>query len=730
MRIKNALNQAKLNKFIENSDLRTLAKIKYEIYDLNYYWMGMPSKDRIENIQISYPYLKEIIDFQTVLKRLEYIDEFKNKEESNSSFSEIKGISISRFIPELDQLVRKIWSIFEKLPKGLEKAELFLYPFAKDVGANAELEAAIYFTGQGENLVDSQELRKEWHRIICIDIERGNSIGKIPASVLERAKSRVISLSEAAEVLKFNGFLPSFFSYRDEEEDFIDSTFFRAVEWFSIKGFEPWIDSIAHEMSTLVQNGIDPLRASWTMFYWCRSDLALKKTEKIGLESLLYSIINGTLDRINPWKTSWDKSKDYIITDYLPTASSIVFSWYRINPVNINPEVLNRAIELLFQTQLHDGSWPIVSYEHEGSLISTCFAIHALALAKPSGWQEVVTRSRAWLLENQNIDGFWQIEGGPTIMLTVLALESIHLASGNKNVSFKISQENNLRSIEDPIDEIIKYNYAAEEWYTRPIPPRVSITKQLAIDFFKPRIAIVTAVEVELLAVLKSLKPPKGKRKVWKVNDGGEIYYLGRFGEFDTVVMMSGMGTQGASGSTLTIDSLIRLWDPIGIIMVGIAFGVNRKKHRVGDVLIADSIIPYESQRVGEKVSFRNPIVPSSYELINRIKNTIDWKFKRPDNTIVNKHIGNLLSGEKLVDNLDFKNFLLEQYPQAIGGEMEGSGLWAVAQKHKKSWIIIKSVCDWGDGKKSDHYQSLAAASAVSLCEYILNDKNTLDGMK
>ena len=61
---------------------------------------------------------------------------------------------------------------------------------------------------------------------------------------------------------------------------------------------------------------------------------------------------------------------------------------------------------------------------------------------------------------------------------------------------------------------------------------------------------------------------------------------------------------------------------------------------------------------------------------------------------------------------------------------MEGCGLWASASRHKKSWILIKSVCDWGDGKKHKQYQQLAAASAVSLCEHIFKDKHSLDGMK
>jgi nucleoside phosphorylase len=729
IKITDALDKQRLNSFISKCEARTIFTIQHEIAELLGYWMGSPSIERIEYIICSYSYLEEFIDFQIVKSRLDFLEQFEKKE---ANTNKIFGVHLSKFLPELVVVRDSFENSLLKYPQGIKKAELWLYPIALNAGANADMEAAIYFASRSELLLDAQEIKTEWHRVICIDIERGRPAGNLPDAVNYRAKSRTISLTEASEILKFNGDLIRFFGFMDEEEDFIDATFFRAVEWFGVKGFEPWLESFARNLSVASQYGIDHIYSAWFLFFWCRSDLAIKKTNKFGLESYLYGLINGQLESDKPWKITWSNQNTQDIVDYIPTASIILFLWYRIKPTNLDHSILERATHLLFQTQLNSGGWPSKSNDSEASIISTCIAIHALSISKPGGWESLVKRAKEWLLKEQDEGGFWTIQGGPTVMLTVLVLDSIHLASGEKNVTFSLEgvhSKDAIHHIESDIEEPV-FNYSNEEWFNSHIPDSNSISKNEAIKCFKPRIALVTALDIELIAVLKRLKPPKGKRKVWKVIDGGETYYLGRFGEFDTVIVMSNMGSQGISGSTLTIDSLIRLWDPTGVVLLGIAFGVNRKRHKVGDVLIANNIIPYEQQRVGEEIIYRNPIAPSSYELINRIRNTLDWDFRRPDNSKVDKHIGDVLSGEKLVDNIEFKNALIAQYPQVIGGEMEGSGLWASASRHKKSWILIKSVCDWGDGKKHKNYQLLAAASAVSLCEHIFKDKHSLDGMK
>ena len=75
--------------------------------------------------------------------------------------------------------------------------------------------------------------------------------------------------------------------------------------------------------------------------------------------------------------------------------------------------------------------------------------------------------------------------------------------------------------------------------------------------------------------------------------------------------------------------------------------------------------------------------------------------------------MGPILPGEKLVDDAAFKAALLHDHPQAIGGHMEGVGLAAAAVRNGVPWILVKAICDWGDGKKDAKHQPLAAAAAV-----------------
>jgi nucleoside phosphorylase len=93
-------------------------------------------------------------------------------------------------------------------------------------------------------------------------------------------------------------------------------------------------------------------------------------------------------------------------------------------------------------------------------------------------------------------------------------------------------------------------------------------------------------------------------------------------------------------------------------------------------------------------------------------------------------HFGPILSGEKLIDDLDFKNALMDQYPNAIGGEMEGAGLWSAAGRAGKDWILVKGVCDWADGRKNDSFQEMAAASAVSIALHVFEDPHALNGLQ
>jgi hypothetical protein len=84
---------------------------------------------------------------------------------------------------------------------------------------------------------------------------------------------------------------------------------------------------------------------------------------------------------------------------------------------------------------------------------------------------------------------------------------------------------------------------------------------------------------------------------------------------------------------------------------------------------------------------------------------------------------GLVLTGEKLVDNFDFREQLRVLEPEAIGGEMEGAGLYVACHDAKVDWILVKAICDWADGNKAvdrDARQAIAACNSAGFVLHVL----------
>jgi nucleoside phosphorylase/CheY-like chemotaxis protein len=283
----------------------------------------------------------------------------------------------------------------------------------------------------------------------------------------------------------------------------------------------------------------------------------------------------------------------------------------------------------------------------------------------------------------------------------------------------------------DPKLDEPDYRMEDQPWYSLEFPPTISIDKK-QIDKLKDDIdiVIVTATEVEITSVIRFLKPFPKYKSIIKTHIGPETYYIGKFGEYKAVITKCRMGCIGEGAVTLATDQAQRLWQPRAIIMVGIAFGKNAKSQKIGDVLVASRIIFYEAERISNVITYKGVIPPSNTALLNRFENAFDWRFLRPDGQKCNLLIGPILSGEKLINDPYFKSSLFKKFPDAIGGEMEGAGLCAASMRAGIPWILVKSICDWADGKKHDKHQPLAAAAAASLVHHVLSQKGTLDSLR
>jgi nucleoside phosphorylase len=273
-------------------------------------------------------------------------------------------------------------------------------------------------------------------------------------------------------------------------------------------------------------------------------------------------------------------------------------------------------------------------------------------------------------------------------------------------------------------------DYSNEEWNKLDIPQLRTVKRDEVGDASCPQLGILVATDVEREAVLKRMRPPKNKRAILQVFEERNTYFLGRLGTINIVLCMTAMGSSGRDSSTLVTSEVIQSWKLPAVIMVGIAFGKDPVKQEIGNVIVSERIISYEPQRVGENSSEnRGSEYTARPVLLNRFRNVLKWSFKGPDGRECGIQTGPILSGEKLVDNADFKRQLFERYPTAIGGEMEGTGVAASAERLQCEWIVVKAICDWGDGTKTKQHQGFAAASSVALVEHVLNQFGVLDSL-
>lgn len=226
---------------------------------------------------------------------------------------------------------------------------------------------------------------------------------------------------------------------------------------------------------------------------------------------------------------------------------------------------------------------------------------------------------------------------------------------------------------------------------------------------------LVTVNDHETKALLRVFKKAVG-HDAKPIPIGDRLYrYLGTINGTRTFHALSEMGSSGPGAAQQTVDKGIRALSPEAVIGVGIAFGVNEKKQTIGDILLSKQLRLYDLQRAGRKIILRGDRPHASTRLINFFEGIAQSSWKG-----AKVWPGVILSGDKLIDNLDYRNQLLEFESEAVGGEMEGTGVYVASHDHKVDWIVIKAICDWADGKKSKNKRKRQQKAAINAAEFVL----------
>ncbi len=181
----------------------------------------------------------------------------------------------------------------------------------------------------------------------------------------------------------------------------------------------------------------------------------------------------------------------------------------------------------------------------------------------------------------------------------------------------------------------------------------------------------------------------------WSVRGGG----------FDgCVIIRTEMGSRSPSSAQFVVADAIRDVCPMYLLMLGIAFGLKEDKSALGDILVATSVTDYEPARIGvDETVQRGPTYLPDTQMLAKARVVAEARS--------NVHFGEVLSGEKLVDEPRFREILKKMFPNAIGGEMESAGLASACHRYQARWLLAKAICDWGQNKSQDHQVDAAKGS-------------------
>lgn len=224
--------------------------------------------------------------------------------------------------------------------------------------------------------------------------------------------------------------------------------------------------------------------------------------------------------------------------------------------------------------------------------------------------------------------------------------------------------------------------------------------------------------------------------------------YVGKFGNYPTVYLpLPEQGEQSANGARLTGTLIAQLRsmnniEIVGIVMLGIAYGIDENNQPIGDILVSDKILS------SDRIKYRNGKIifdsfPQSTSRVfqNAFSDKEDWRYAIYSRSPA-IHKGTILSGGTLLDDRIHRQQFLDAYvakfPQdkpPIGGEMEGNGISVEADVADllSKYIIVKSVCDYGFDKNKDgeeaknEKQKIAADSVMSFAFAVFSRKGIFD---
>ncbi|HGD0120787.1 TPA: 5'-methylthioadenosine/adenosylhomocysteine nucleosidase [Streptococcus agalactiae] len=196
------------------------------------------------------------------------------------------------------------------------------------------------------------------------------------------------------------------------------------------------------------------------------------------------------------------------------------------------------------------------------------------------------------------------------------------------------------------------------------------------------KIGIIAAMEEELKLLVENFED-KSQETVLS-----NVYYSGRYGEHELVLVQSGVGKVM---SAMSVAILVESFKVDAIINTGsagaVATGLN-----VGDVVVADTLVYHDVDLTAFGYDYgQMSMQPLYFHSDKTFVSTFEAVLSKEEMT---SKIGLIATGDSFIAGQEKIDVIKGHFPQVLAVEMEGAAIAQAAQATGKPFVVVRAMSD------------------------------------
>lgn len=196
------------------------------------------------------------------------------------------------------------------------------------------------------------------------------------------------------------------------------------------------------------------------------------------------------------------------------------------------------------------------------------------------------------------------------------------------------------------------------------------------------KIGIIAAMEEELKLLVENLED-KSQETVLS-----NVYYSGRYGEHELVLVQSGVGKVMSAMSVAILAESFKVDAIINTGSAGaVATGLN-----AGDVVVADTLVYHDVDLTAFGYDYgQMSMQPLYFHSDKTFVSTFEAVLSKEEMT---SKVGLIATGDSFIAGQEKIDVIKGHFPQVLAVEMEGAAIAQAAQATGKPFVVVRAMSD------------------------------------